>query len=142
MDKLAEHNENLDTPIYLPSHRENFKEKHDFLEVPDLETNVQRHDNPHYWLQQDKLQIKQFQYSFFQNIILNEDRVPEIKIFLHFQIKLFRYNFQLLQEAQDQKAYINFPGVLTETEFLPSITVNRNKHVHSRDLTSFNIIYF
>ena len=31
MDKLIEHNENLDTPLYLPSHFESFKENHDFF---------------------------------------------------------------------------------------------------------------
>ena len=37
MDKLIEHNENLDTPLCLPSHLESLKEKHDYFEVPDLE---------------------------------------------------------------------------------------------------------
>ena len=60
MDKLIEQNENLDTPIYLPCHLENLKEKHDFFEVIALETEI-KHDNPHYWLQQDILQSKQFQ---------------------------------------------------------------------------------
>ena len=57
MDKLIEHNENLVTPLYLHFHLESQKEKHDYFEVPDLETKIQRHDNPHYWLQQDILQI-------------------------------------------------------------------------------------
>ena len=45
-------------------------------------------------------------------------------------------------EQQDQNAYINYPQVLTETELLPFRINNRNKHVHYRDLTSFNINYF
>ena len=57
MDKLIEHNENLDTPLNLPSHLETLKEKHEYFEVPDLETKIQRHNNPHYWLQQDIAQI-------------------------------------------------------------------------------------
>ena len=88
MDKLLEYN---DTPLYLPSLLESLKEKHDYFEVPDLETEIQRHDNPHYWLQQDILQIKQFQNRFFQNIILNEDTVPRIKIFSHVLFKVFRF---------------------------------------------------
>ena len=84
MDKLIEHSENLDTLLYLSSHLESLKEKHDLFEVPDLETKTQRNDKPHYWFQQDILQIKQFQYRFFQNIILNEDTVPQIKIVSHF----------------------------------------------------------
>ena len=96
MGKLIEHNENLDTPLYLPSHLESLKEKHDFVELPDLETKIQRHDSPHYWLQQDILQIKQFQYRFFQNIRLNENTVPQIHIFLHFLLKFFRFKYHLL----------------------------------------------
>ena len=48
MDKLIEHNENLDTPVYLPSHLESLKEKHEHFEEPDLETQISRHTNPHY----------------------------------------------------------------------------------------------
>ena len=99
---------------------------------------IQLHDNPHYWLQQDILQNKQFQYRFFQNIILNEDTVPQIKIFSHFLLKVLRFNYQLLWEQQDQSAYIDFPQLLTETALLPIIISIRNKHVHYRDLNSFN----
>ena len=60
MKKLIEHNEKLETPLYLPSHLEILKEKHQDSEVPDLETKLQRHDNPHYWVQQDILQINTF----------------------------------------------------------------------------------
>ena len=139
MDKLIEHNENLDTPVYLPSHLESPKEKHEHFEVPDLETKISRHSNPHHWLQQDILQIKQFQYRFFQNIILNGDTVPQIKALSHFLLKFFRFNYQLIWEQQDQNAYINFPQVLTKTELLPFIISNTNKRVYYRDPTSFNI---
>ena len=103
---------------------------------------MKRHGNPHYWLQQDILHIKQFQYRFFQNIILKEDTVPQIKIFSYFLSKFFRFHYQLLWEQEDKNAYTNFPQVLTETELLPFIISNRNKHVHYRDLTSFNVTYF
>ena len=33
MDKLIEHNENLDPPLYLPSHLENLREKHEYFIV-------------------------------------------------------------------------------------------------------------
>ena len=95
MDKLIEHDENLDTPVYLPSHLESLKEKHEYFEVPDLETKILRHNNPHYWLQ-DILQIRQFQYRFFQNIILNGDTVPQTKVFSPFLLKFFRFNYQLI----------------------------------------------
>ena len=57
MQKLIEFNENQDTPPYRPSH---------------------------YWLQRDILQIKHFQYRFFNNIILTDDTIPQVKIFTHF----------------------------------------------------------
>ena len=94
---LIEHNENLETPLYLPSHLESLKEKHEYVEVPDLETNIQQHDNPHYWLQQDMLQIKQFQYRFFlpEYHFFNEDTIGQSKIvfLLQFQSKDLTINY-------------------------------------------------
>ena len=55
INNLIEHNENLDTPLYRPSHLENLKEKADYFVVPDIETTIKTHNNPHYWLQQDIL---------------------------------------------------------------------------------------
>ena len=81
IDKLIESNENLDLPVYLPSHLESLKEKHDYFEVSDLETKIQRHNNPHHWLQQDIIRIGHFQYKLCQNIILYEDTIPQFKIF-------------------------------------------------------------
>ena len=142
MEKLVEQNENLDKPVYLPSHLESLEEKHEYFEVPDLETKISRHNNPHYWLQQDIVQIKQFQCRFFQNIRLNEDTVPQIKVFLHFLLNFFRFNYQSIWEHHDQNAFINLSQVLTETELLPFIISKTNKHVHYEDPTSFNITYF
>ena len=88
------------------------------------------------------MQIKQFQYRFFQNHLLNEDTVPQIKVFSHFLLKFFRFNYQLIWQQDDQNAYINFPQILTETELLPFIISNRNKHIHYRYLTSFNTTFF
>ena len=92
MNNLIEFNENLDPPLYLPSHLESLKEKYNYVEVPDLETKIPRHDNPHYWLQQDILQITHFQYRFFQNIVLNGDTIPQIKIFSIFYQNFFDSN--------------------------------------------------
>ena len=58
MQNLIECNENQDTSLYLPSHLEDLKHKSKYFEVLDIETRIQRHDNPHYWLQQDILQVK------------------------------------------------------------------------------------
>ena len=121
MRKLIEFNENQDTPLYLPSHVEDLKHKSEYFEVPDLETRIQRHDNPFNWLQQDILQVKNFQYRFFYNIILTDDTNPQVKVFTQFLLKFFRFNYQLLWEQQDQQAYIHLPKILTQTELLPYI---------------------
>ena len=65
MQKLIEFNENQDTPLYLPSHLEDLKHKSEYFEVPDLETKIERHDNPQYWLQPDILQDKTFNTDSF-----------------------------------------------------------------------------
>ena len=48
INQLIEHNENLDTPLYRPSLLESLKEKPDYFDVPDLDTKIIRHNNPHY----------------------------------------------------------------------------------------------
>ena len=142
MQKLIEFNENQNTPLYCPSHLQELKHRSEYFEVPDLDTKVQRHDYPHYWLQRDILQIKNFQHRFFNNIILTDDNIPQVKIFTQFLLKFLRFNYQLLWEQKDQQAYINFPQILTHIELLPYIIKNENKHLQSRDLTSFNVTHF
>ena len=46
MNKIIEFNENLDTPLYRPSLLENFQQKHQYLEVPDIDSIVTRQNNP------------------------------------------------------------------------------------------------
>ena len=142
MQKLIEFNENQNSPLYCPSHLQEQKHRSEYFEVPDLDTKVQRHDNPHYWLQRDFLQIKNFQYRFFNNIILTDDTIPQVKNFTQFLLKFLRFNYQLLWEQKDQQAYINFPQILTPIELLPYIIKNENKHLQYRDLTSFNFTHF
>ena len=142
MQKLIEFNENQGTPLYRPSHQQELIHISEYFEVPDLDTKVQRHDNPHYWLQRDVLQIKHFQYRFFNNIILTNDNIPQVKIFTQFLLKFHRFNYQLLWEQKDQQAYINFPQILTHIELLIYIIKNENKPSHYRDLTSFNVTLF
>ena len=142
MQKLIEFNENQDTLLYRPSHLEELKHRSEYFEVPELDTKVQRHDNPHYWLQRDILQIKHFQYRFFNNIILTDDTIPQGKIFTQFLLKFLRFNYQLLWEQKDQQAYVNFPQIQTHIELLPYIIKNENKHLRYRDLTSFNVTHF
>ena len=98
----------MDSPIYLRSHIAILKEKYDYCEVPDLETKIRRPDNPTKGL----LQIKQFQYKLVQKITLNQDTVPQIKVFSHFLLKFFRFNYQLWKR-QNQNASFEFPQVST-----------------------------
>ena len=142
MQKLIEFNENQDKPLCCPSHLQELKHRSEYFEVPDLDTKVQRHDNPHYWLQRDILQMKNFQYRFFNNIILTDDTIPQVKIFTQFLLKFLRFNYQLLWEQKNQQAHINFPQILTHIELLPYIIKNENKHLQYRDLTSFNVTHF
>ena len=46
MQILIEFNENQKLLLYRPSHLEELKHKSEYFEVPDLETRIQRHDNP------------------------------------------------------------------------------------------------
>ena len=142
MQRLIEFNENQTPLLYLPSQLQDLKHKAEYFEVPDLETKVHTHDNPHYWLQQYTIQVTQFQYRFFNNITLTDDTIIQIKVLTHFILKFFRFNYQLLWEQQDQPGYVNFPTVLTQTELLPYIIKNKNNHFHFRDPTSFNIYNF
>ena len=137
MQKLIEFNENQDTPLYRPSNLQDLRHRSEYFEVPDLDTKVQRHDNAQYWLQRDILQIKNFQYRFFNNIILTDDTIPQVKIFTQFLLKFLRFNYQLLWKQKNQQAYINFPQILTQTELLPYIIKNEHKHLHYRNLIRY-----
>ena len=140
--KLIEFNENQDTPLYPPSHLEDLKHKSEYFEVPDLEARIQRYENPHYWLQQDILQVKNFQYRFLVILPLLTTLILKLKSSLNFLLKFFRFNYFLLWEQQDQQASIHFPQILTQTELLPYIIKNEYRHLHYRDPTSFNTTYF
>ena len=85
---------------------------------------------------------KTFPVQIFTKIILTDDTIPQVKIFTHFLLKFFRFNYQLLWEQKDQKAYINFPQALTHIELLPYIINNKNKLLHYIDLTSLNVTHF
>ena len=72
MNNLIEFNENLDTPIFRPSILEDLQQKHLYFEVPSFDSQINRQDNPHHWVQQDILQITHFQYNFIQNLTLKK----------------------------------------------------------------------
>ena len=51
----------------------------------------------------------------------------ESKFLPNSQLKFLRFNYQLLWEQKDQRAYINFPQTLTHIELLPYIIKNEKK---------------
>ena len=92
--KLKKFIEKLEHPIYRLSRLESLREKSDYFKVQENETTVKLQTNPHYWLQQDILQLTQFQYRyFFQNIILNEEPIPQIRVYAQFLFKFFGFNY-------------------------------------------------
>ena len=72
---------------------ENLQQKHQYFEVPDIDPKITGQNDPHYWLQQDLLQVTSFQYNFFQNLTLIDDTIPQSKIFARFPLKFFRFNY-------------------------------------------------
>ena len=142
LNKLIEYNENMEHSIYRHSHLESLRKTSDYFEVQNIETNVKRQNNPHYLVQQDILQITQFQYKFFQNIILNEDIIPQIRVYSQFLPKFYRFNYQLLWEEQNQAAFKNVPQALTNTELLPFIIHEDIKHPFFIDRTKLHTLFF
>ena len=124
MNKLIELNTNLDISLY----RRSLLQKHQYSEVSDNDSKVTRQDNPHYWLQQNILQITHFQYNFFRNLTLNDDTIPQIQIFAKFLLKFFRFNYQLIWVQQDESAYTNFPQTFDKVDLLPFIKRDDFKH--------------
>ena len=142
MNKLIEFNENLDTPIYRPSISEDLQQKHQYFEVPHIDSQINRQYNPHYWLQQDVLQITHFQYNFIQNLTLNDDTIPQIQIFARFLLKFFRFNYQLIWEQQDQSAYTNFPQTFDKVDLLPFIVRDDFQHPRYINPLQLHLQYF
>ena len=119
MNNLIEFIENLDTPIYRSSILEDLQQKHLYFEVPNIDSQINRQDNPHHWLQQDILQTTHFQYNFFQNRTLNDDTIQQIQTFARILLKFFRFNYQLIWVQQDQSAYTIFPQTFDKVDLLP-----------------------
>ena len=141
MNKLIEFNENLDTPLYRPSLLENIQQKHQYFEVPDIDSKITRQNNPHYWLQQDILQITHFQYNF-QNLTLNDDTIPQIQVFAKFLVKFFRFKYQLIWVKQDQYAYTICPQTFDKVDLLSFIIRDDFKHSRYINPLKLQIPYF
>ena len=116
IDKLIEHNENLDSPIYRTSHLESPKEKYEYCAqhwnkstTTCLITLIIGHNTVCY-------ESNNFNTNSFRNLFLMAILPHKSKMFITL-LNFGRDNYQILYEQQDQSAYINFPQVLTETEF-------------------------
>ena len=89
MNNIIDFNETLDTPLYRPSLRKNFQQKHQFFQVADIDSKITSRNNTHYGSQQDIVQITHFGYYFFQKLTLNDDTMPQIQVFAIFILKFF-----------------------------------------------------
>ena len=87
---------------------ENVQQKHQIFEAPDIDTTLIR-QKIFIIGYKDLLQGTQFQNNFLQNLTLNDNTIPQIKVFARFLLKYFRFNYQLIWVQRDQSAYINVP---------------------------------
>ena len=72
--------------------------------------------------------LQNFQYHYFKDITLNEQRIPQTKVISLFLRKYFRFNYQLLWPEQDQPAFAAFHNHFTADECLPFIINKQNEH--------------
>ena len=141
MNKLIELNKILDTPLYRPSLIKNFQQKHQYFEVSDIDSKITRQNNPHYWLQQDIIQITHFQYNCFQNLLLNDDTIPQIQVFAKSLLKFFRFIYQLIWVQQDQTAYTNFSQTFDKVDLIPIVIRDDFKHPQYKNPLKLHILF-
>ena len=121
MNNLSEYNENLHPPLYLPSHLESLKQKHEYFEVPDLETKIQLHNNPHYWFQQG-YKSNNFKTDSSRTSYSMKIRYHKSKSFPVF-INISSRQLPITMGTTRSNTYFNFPQVFTETELLPYLII-------------------
>ena len=135
LDKLEEANEFLEKPVFLPSAFDELRSKDNFFETSEAEKIRQTH-NPHHWLLHDLIQINSFQYKFFSELVLlDNSTIPQIQIYSLFLRKFFRFNYQIIWNQIDQKAFQNFPQYFSKEELLPFLISEENKHPRFVKLT-------
>ena len=83
MQKL-EINENQDTPLFRSSHLQKLKHRSEYFEVADLDKRIQRHDNPHYWLQLDIFKLKLYNTHSLITLFLGMTLYLKSKVLLIF----------------------------------------------------------
>ena len=67
LNKLIEYNETLDHPLLRPSHLKSPREKRNYFEVNNIETNIKRQNHSQYWLHQDIFPIKPISVQIYAN---------------------------------------------------------------------------
>ena len=80
-------------------------------------------------------------HNFSKNI-LSEITVPLIRVYSHFLLKFFRFNYLLLWEEQNQAAFEKFPHALTHTNLLRFSIHEDNDNPFFIDPTNLHIPYF
>ena len=84
----------------------------------------------------DLIQINNFQYYFFSELVLLDNfTIPQIQIYSLFLRKFFRFNYQLIWNQIDQKAFQNFPQYFSKEKLLPFLISEENKHPRFVNLT-------
>ena len=128
LNQVKEFNLALENPIFSPNALQELERyKHNF-EVEDKERIVITQDNPHHWLQTDKIRIQSFLYHYFKDITLKEQSIPRIKLSSLFLRKFFRFNYQIIWSEQDQAAFTVFTTHFTADECLPFIINKKNEY--------------
>ena len=113
LNKVKEFNITLENPKFSPNALEELEQYIHNFEVEDLERLIVTHNNPHYCLQTDIVQIQNFLYHYFKDIALNEQTISQTKLLSLFLRKYFRFNYQLIWSLQDQPAFAAFHNHFT-----------------------------
>ena len=99
-------------------------------------------DNHHHCLTTGILQIHNFQYQFFQNLILIRDTKEQNGIYSHFLRNYFDVTTNLFGTLNSLDACINFPSQFSQDEFLPFLATSDNRHPHFYNLLDFPVARF
>ena len=108
LTKLEDLNNLRDEPKFLPSVIPTLHGLDSYFEVPNLEQLRSIKNNPHHLLGTDSVQLKQFQYHIFHNINLNDQTIPQIRIYSLIRREFSRFNYQLRWNDQDQTHLLTF----------------------------------
>ena len=128
LNNVKDHNLANEIPKFSPIALDDLQQYINNFDVEIIERLVNPEDNPHHWLQADILRIQNFFYHYFNDLTLNDQTIPQIKVISLFLRKYFRFNYQLLWSQQDQSVFTAFPNHFTVDECLPFIISEQNEH--------------